>query len=45
MDREIVVGIMKIDVAGRDARSLSHLTRGATQRFTGVVQRVPPPPT
>ncbi|MGB3548781.1 MAG: hypothetical protein WBA17_17540 [Saprospiraceae bacterium] len=39
MDREIVVGIMKIDVAGRDARSLSHLTRGATQHFTGVVQR------
>ena len=30
---------MKVDVAGEDARSLSELTRQATERFTGVVRR------
>ncbi|PPK84681.1 hypothetical protein CLV84_3843 [Neolewinella xylanilytica] len=37
----IVVGIMKMDVAGRDARDLGALTRLATERFTHVVDREP----
>ncbi|WP_157976202.1 hypothetical protein [Lewinella sp. IMCC34191] len=37
----IVVGIMKMDVAGRDDRDLSHLTKRATERFTRYVEREP----
>ena len=39
MSSNISVGIMKLDVAGRDARSLSKLTQQATKRFTEVMQR------
>ena len=37
-ERDIVVGIMKIDVTGADARSLSNLTQQATRQFAQVVQ-------
>ncbi len=33
------IGIMKLDVTGRDARGLDRLTRVATHEFTRVVQR------
>jgi predicted Zn-dependent protease len=39
--QQIPVGIMKMDVAGEDARSLSRLTRGATDHFTRVLDREP----
>ncbi len=37
--RTITIGIMKVDVAGQDDRSLSALTRQATQRFTRAVEQ------
>ena len=37
----IPIGIMKVDVAGQDARGLSQLVGQATQRFTEVVRREP----
>ncbi|THH37602.1 hypothetical protein [Neolewinella litorea] len=39
--RPIVVGIMKMDVAGRDDRALSRLTERASHRFTQVLEREP----
>ncbi|MBB4079679.1 putative Zn-dependent protease [Lewinella aquimaris] len=41
VDGNIEVGIMKLDVAGRDARSLSELTHLATEHFSRVIQREP----
>ena len=38
-NQDIAVGIMKMDVAGEDARSLSALTEGATERFAREVRR------
>ncbi|WP_420457661.1 hypothetical protein [Neolewinella sp.] len=38
---DIPLGIMKVDVAGHDARALSLLTRQATRRFTEVLEREP----
>lgn len=38
-ERNIVVGIMKVDVGGKDAYSLGELTRQATQQFAHVVRR------
>ncbi|MGB3852421.1 MAG: hypothetical protein WA958_20825 [Tunicatimonas sp.] len=38
-ERDIAVGIMKIDVTGGDARSLSNLTQQATRQFAQVVRR------
>ncbi len=38
-ERDIAVGIMKIDVTGADARSLSNLTQQATRQFAQVVRR------
>ncbi len=37
--RPIEVGIMKVDVTGRDARNLSRLTAMATERFTNVLRQ------
>ena len=37
--RTILVGIMKIDVAGQDARGLTRITRQAIAHFTKVVSR------
>ena len=37
----IVVGIMKMDVAGQDARRLTDLTHRATEQFRRVVERAP----
>ncbi|MGB3800210.1 MAG: hypothetical protein WA952_10380 [Lewinella sp.] len=37
----IIVGIMKMDVAGQDARNLTHLTRQATDHFTREMEREP----
>ncbi|NJB86983.1 hypothetical protein GGR26_002760 [Lewinella marina] len=39
--RPIVVGIMKMDVAGRDDRGLSRLTQGATAHFSRVLEKEP----
>ena len=38
-ERDIAVGIMKVDVTGADARSLSNLTQQATRQFAQVVRR------
>ncbi|WP_238751689.1 hypothetical protein [Neolewinella maritima] len=40
-DHQITVGIMKMDVAGRDAGGLSELIQRATKRFTKVLRHAP----
>ena len=37
--REIVVGVMRLDVGGRDAETLTAVTKTATARFAEVLQR------